>query len=46
MLGREGNVIDAKDGSGSESGDGAPKMITTDPESLKKAGVIDRKEDV
>jgi hypothetical protein len=37
MMGREGNVIDAKDGSGSDSGsNGAPQMITTDSEALKK----------
>ena len=40
MLDRPGNVIDAKDGSGSESGgSGGPKMVTTDAEALKKVGV-------
>lgn len=36
MMHREGNVIDAKDGSGSDSGGSGPKMVTTD--ALKKDG--------
>jgi hypothetical protein len=41
MMHREGNVIDGKDrdGSGSDSGSGGPKMVTTDPDALKQAGV-------
>jgi hypothetical protein len=39
MVGR--NVIDGKDGSGSDSGHEGPKMVTTDPESLKKSGVVE-----
>ena len=40
MMHREGNIIDAKDGSGSDSGSGGPQMVTTDPEALKKAGAM------
>jgi hypothetical protein len=39
MMHREGNIIDGKDGSGSDSGSGGPKMMTTDPAALKSAGV-------
>ncbi len=42
MMMGQGNVLDGKDGSGSESGSGSggPKMVTTDPESLKKVGAV------
>jgi hypothetical protein len=36
MMHREGNVIDGRDGSGSDSGGSGPKMVTTD--ALKKDG--------
>ena len=39
MIG-QGNVLDGKDGSGSDSGSNGPKMVTTDPESLKKVGAV------
>ena len=40
MMMGQGNVLDGKDRSGSDSGSNGPKMVTTDPESLQKAGAV------
>ena len=41
MIGDAANVIDGKDDASDSGSNGGPQMVTTDPESLKKAGVIE-----